>query len=91
MRSPTWYSSVYGLQFLVGQGHGQVQGRLAAHGGQYRIDFVFFQYLLDAFHSERQQVYFVSHHWVCHNGCRVTIDQYYFNPFLTEASSGLGT
>ncbi|OPZ69347.1 MAG: hypothetical protein BWY83_02003 [bacterium ADurb.Bin478] len=67
----------------------QVQRCLATHGRQYRINLVFFQDLFNTLHGQGQQVYFVSHHGVSHNGGRIAVDQDYFDPFFPQAAGSL--
>ena len=62
----------------------KVEGGLSAHGRQYGVYLIFFQYLFDAFHGQGQQVYPVGHHRVGHDGGGVAVDQDHFHAFFTE-------
>ncbi len=74
----------------LGQGHGQVQGRLAAEPGQEPLRPLFGDDLLDRLHGQRLEVDGVRHLGVGHDRGRVRVDQDRPNALAPEGAAGLG-
>ena len=72
----------------------EVEGRLAAHSGQYGVDgsahgAVLFQNLDNRLLFERQQVYMIGVDGVGHDRSRIGVDQRDLNTFITNGAGGL--
>jgi hypothetical protein len=69
----------------------EIESCLSAHSRQHSINLIFFQYLFNAFNCKWQQVNFICHHRVGHDGGRIAVDEDHFDAFFTQAPGSLCT
>jgi hypothetical protein len=68
---------------------GQIEGGLAAHGGQHGVNAVFFADTDQAFHVEGKQVDMIGRDRVGHDGGRVAVDEDDLDALFTKGTGGL--
>ena len=88
---PNQLHTIASQHAALGQGHGNVQGRLAAHGGQQGIGPLFNDDFLNHFRGERLNVGAIGHFWVGHDRGWVGVHQHDLVPFGPERFTSLST